>query len=97
MACTLRHFLVAESRENARADGLEDMVTIRWADVTMVDLSPATVVTMYLSSQVQHWLVRNLEKLAPGSRIVTHDYELPVAIPTARWSLQGPFFGREGS
>lgn len=85
---------VAESRENVRASGLEDLVSIRWADVTMVDLSPASVVTIYLSPQVQRWLMTSLEKLGRGSRIVTHDYALPDAVPTARWRLQGPFFGR---
>ncbi|HEX8794068.1 MAG TPA: class I SAM-dependent methyltransferase [Polyangiaceae bacterium] len=85
---------VTEARANVRAAGVEDLVTIRWADITMVDLSPAQVVTMYLSPRVEQWLMQSLQKLAPGSRIVTHDYKLPDVMPVGRWSLQGPFFGR---
>jgi precorrin-6B methylase 2 len=84
---------VAEARENVRANGLEDLVTVRWADIMMVDLSPATVVTMYLSPKLQETLVHHTEMMAPGSRVVTHDYALSDAIPTARWSMQAPFFG----
>jgi hypothetical protein len=59
----------------------------------MVDLSPATVVTMYLSPKLQETLAHHTEMMPPGSRVVTHDYALSDAIPTARWALQAPFFG----
>jgi len=67
---------VAEARENVRANGLEDLVTVRWADILMVDLSPANVVTMYLSPQLQETLVHHTSMMESGSRVVTHDYAL---------------------
>ncbi len=84
---------VAEAREYVRANGLEDLVTVRWADILMVDRSPANVVTMYLSPSLQETLVHHTEMMPPGSRVVTHNYALSDAIPTAHWSMQAPYFG----
>jgi hypothetical protein len=50
-------------------------------------------VTMYLSPKLQETVVHYTSMMRPGSRVVTHDYPLSDAIPTARWSMQAPFFG----
>ena len=84
---------IAEARENVARAGVESLVTIERADVLTVDLTPATVVTMYLSPQVIGKLRLHLMDLAPGTRIVSHDYPIEGAPPDGRWEMTGPFFG----
>jgi SAM-dependent methyltransferase len=85
---------IAEARENVARAGVESLVTLERADVLTVDLTPATVVTMYLSPRVIEKLVPHLEKLAPGTRIVSHDYPIKGALTDGYWETTGPFFGR---
>ncbi len=66
--------LVAKSRENARAAGVEELVTIEERDIFTLDLSEATVVTLYLLPQMNEKLVPQIEKMKPGSRVVAHDF-----------------------
>jgi len=69
--------LVKESRENIRKAGLEKMAEIKQQDILTVDLSPATVVTMYLLPDVNLKLKPNLLKqLKPGSRVVSHAFDM---------------------
>jgi SAM-dependent methyltransferase len=84
---------IAEARENVARAGVESLVTLERADVLTVDLTPATVVTMYLSPRVIEKLVPHLEKLAPGTRIVSHDYPIKGALTDGYWETTGPFFG----
>jgi SAM-dependent methyltransferase len=67
---------VAEARENVKKNGLEHLVTIEERDIFTVDLSPANVVTVYLLPQLNVRLIPQLEKLAPGSRVVSHDFDM---------------------
>ena len=41
-----------------------------------VDLRPASVVTLYLSPRTNARLIPQLEKLKPGSRIVSHQFDM---------------------
>jgi SAM-dependent methyltransferase len=69
--------LVKESRENIGKAGLEKMAEIKQQDILTVDLSPATVVTMYLLPDVNLKLKPNLLKqLKPGSRVVSHAFDM---------------------
>jgi SAM-dependent methyltransferase len=69
--------LVKESRENIRKAGLENLAEIKQQDILTVDLSPATVVTMYLLPDVNLKLKPNLLKqLKPGSRVVSHAFDM---------------------
>ena len=67
---------IRESRENAKNAGVEHLVTFEQKDIFKVDLSPATVVTLYLLPELNVKLIPQLEKLAPGSRIVSHDFDM---------------------
>lgn len=67
---------VDESRRNIKANGVEDLVTIEQADVFTLDLSPANRITMYLLPMMLVKLIPQLEQLPPGSRIVSHDFEM---------------------
>lgn len=67
---------VEESRTNVIKAGVEELVTIKEADIFTLDLSKASVVTLYLLPQLNVKLVPQLKKLKPGSRIVSHDFDM---------------------
>jgi len=68
--------LVAESEENARLAGVADRVQFVQQDFFKADISQATVVTMYLLPTVNMLLRPVLLGLKPGTRIVSHDFDL---------------------
>jgi SAM-dependent methyltransferase len=69
--------LIRESREKIRREKIEHLAEIREQDILTVDLSPATVVTMYLLPEVNLKLRPNVwRELKPGSRVVSHDFDM---------------------
>jgi trans-aconitate methyltransferase len=67
--------LVAHSRANAEAAGVAHLVTFRSEDLFDADFSDASVVTLYLLDSLNLKLrPRLLAQLAPGTRIVSHDF-----------------------
>jgi SAM-dependent methyltransferase len=68
--------LVAKSRDNARRAGVADRTEFREQDLFTLDLAPFSVVTMYLLPQVNLQLRERLLALRPGTRIVSHDWDL---------------------
>ena len=69
--------LVRRSTENARRAGVAHLVEFRQQDVLTVDLSPATVVTIYLSRDANLKLRPAIRtQLRPGSRVVSHDFDM---------------------
>jgi cyclopropane fatty-acyl-phospholipid synthase-like methyltransferase len=67
--------LIRESRDTAFNLGVADRATFVWKDIFDVDLSPATVVTIYLFPEVNARLLPKLmRELRPGTRVVSHDY-----------------------
>lgn len=68
--------LAAEARRLAKKQHVEDRIKIVEQDIFTVDYSQATVVQMYLLPEMIVKLLPQLEKLAPGSRIVAHDYPI---------------------
>lgn len=68
---------VAESEANARTAGVENLVTFKLQDAMTVDVSKATVVTLYLLSASNLKLRPILTRqLAPGARIVSHAFNM---------------------
>lgn len=69
--------LIEQARENARRAGVEANVTFLLEDAMKVDVSDATVVTLYLLSasnvKLRPLLTRSLR---PGSRIVSHNFAM---------------------
>jgi SAM-dependent methyltransferase len=65
--------LVKLASENARAAGVGDRARFEVRDIFETDLSPASVVTMYLLPDFNAKLLPRLLKLKPGTRIVSHD------------------------
>ena len=69
--------LVAQSTDRARRLGLADRVRFRQQDLFEVDLTPATVVTLYLSPDLNRRLrPKLLRELRPGTRIVSHSFDM---------------------
>lgn len=68
--------LVAQSRDNARRAGVAERVEFRVQDLFETDLSAATVITMYLLPEVNLKLRPRLQALKPGTRIVSHDWDM---------------------
>lgn len=81
--------LVRRSRRNAQDGGVADLVSIVHGDIFTADLSAASAVTLYLSQEVNQRLIPQLETLKPGTRIVSHEYDLPGYAPekTVRLAL----------
>lgn len=68
--------LVAQSRANARRAGVAARTRFEVQDLFATDLAPASVVTMYLLPEVNLALRPRLLALKPGTRIVSHDWDL---------------------
>lgn len=69
--------LVAMAGRNAAKAGVADRVRFIQGDMFKVDLSEATVVTMYLLTSINARLrPKLLRELKPGSRIVSHRFRM---------------------
>lgn len=75
---------IAESNENAKKAGVDDLVKFEKKDVFKVDLSPATIVTLYLLPELNVRLIPQLETLKAGSRVVSHDFDME-GVEWERW------------
>lgn len=74
---------IAEARVNAVAAGVADRVHFLQQDLFAADLSEATVIAMYLLPALNARLVPVLKALKPGTRIVSHNYDMGPAWPPA--------------
>jgi len=82
--------LVKEARKNAMKAGVSDRVRFVQGDLFKTDLSPATVVTLYLSNSINMRLRSLLQQqLKPGSRVVSHRFEMGDWKPDATVRLGG--------
>ena len=83
--------LVEWSREGARRAGVSDRATFEVRDLFETDLSKATIVTMYLLPEVNLQLrPRLIQMLRPGTRIVSHDYDLGDWVPDETIDVRTP-------
>jgi len=67
---------IKESLENVAKNNVGDLVTIVRKDIFTLDLSKVNVVTLYLLPSLNVRLIPQLDKLQPGSRIVSHDFDM---------------------
>jgi SAM-dependent methyltransferase len=80
---------IAEARANVRAAGVGDRVEIREGDLFELDLSDATVVTLYLLPDLNLKLRPKLLALRPGTRIVSHAFDMGDWKPAATREVDG--------
>lgn len=81
---------IKEARENVEKNGVGDLVTIEQKDIFELDLSPASVVTLYLLPELNVRLIPQLQKLKPGARVVSHDFDMEGVKPVAHVRLKPP-------
>jgi len=82
--------LVILSREKAREAGVADRVRFTEQDLFETDLTQANVITMYLLPDVNLKLRPSLLKLKPGTRVVSHDWDMGDWEPDAKVTLDVP-------
>jgi ubiquinone/menaquinone biosynthesis C-methylase UbiE len=81
---------VLEARDNAKAAGVSDKVEFREGNLFEMDLSEATVVTLYLLQSLNLKLrPKLLSELKPGTRIVSHSFDMGDWEPLERLDVEG--------
>lgn len=81
--------LVAKAKAAAIAEGVADKVSFIEGDLFEQDLSKATVVTLYLLPAINLKLRPTLLKLKPGTRIVSHAFDMGDWKPEKTESVNG--------
>jgi len=81
---------IAEANENVKKNKVEDKVKIIQGDLFQQDLSQATVVTLYLLPSLNLRLIPKLNsQLKPGTRIVSHSFDMGSAKPIETLNVNG--------
>ena len=85
--------LIRTARRLAERAGVADRVTFAVQDLFETDLRPATVVALYLSRDLNLRLrPKLLHDLRPGSRIVSHDFDMGDWSPERRFEVSRDLF-----
>jgi cyclopropane fatty-acyl-phospholipid synthase-like methyltransferase len=85
--------LVQKAKDNASREKVDHLVEFRLQDALTVDISPATVVTLYMLPEFNAKLRPIFEKqLKPGSRVVSHDFEIQGWVPDKMERITGDVF-----
>ncbi len=83
--------LVQRSNEEARRQGVADRVKFLRQDLFNTDFHEANVLTLYLLPDVNIALrPRILAELKPGTRVVSHDYDMREWRPDAEETIPAP-------
>lgn len=76
---------VKEANERIQKAGVDDKVKILNEDLFETDISPATVVTLYLLPSLNQKLIPKLNKeLKPGTRIVSQSFDMGEEYPAEK-------------
>ena len=81
---------IREATENAKKAGVSHLVTFRQEDLFKADFREATVVTLYLLPDLNVKLRPRLwDELKPGTRIVSHQFEMGTWQPEKKLESSG--------
>lgn len=81
---------IKEARANAEQNGVTGKVDFRQEDLFEADIREATVVTLYLLPSLNVKLrPRLMEMLRPGTRIVSHDFDMGDWAPEQTIAVDG--------
>ena len=69
--------LVAASHATAEAAGVKSLVNFEFRDLFTVNLRAVDVIAVYLLPLQLEKLIPQLEKMKPGSRVISHQFEIP--------------------
>jgi SAM-dependent methyltransferase len=84
--------LVQKARDNAFREKVENLVEFRAQDALTVDVSAATVVTLYMLPEFNSKLRPIFDRqLKSGTRVVSHDFEIQGWVPDKVESIKGSF------
>ena len=84
--------LVAKARNNAFKEKVENLVEFRTQDALTVDVSAATVITLYMLPEFNAKLRPIFDRqLRPGARVVSHDFEIQGWKPERVETIKGDF------
>lgn len=82
--------LVHTSRRNAEKEGVKDRAEFHVRNLFDTDISKATVISMYLFNSVLLRLRPSLIKLNPGTRLVSHDFDMGHWTPDEKLTIAVP-------
>lgn len=82
--------LVQRANNNAKKAGVADRAKFYARDLFETDLSAASVITIYLLPEVNLMARGKLLALAPGTRIVSHDYGIGDWTPDVEYEIDAP-------
>ena len=80
---------IAEANENAKAAGVTGKVAFLNQDLFTSDFKDATVVTLYLSPSLNEKLIPQLKALRPGTRVVSHAFDMGDIKPERTENVNG--------
>ncbi len=74
----IKQDLVEQARKKVAEEGLQDLIEIYQGDMFQFDISNATIVYLYLTTELNAQLRPKLEKeLKKGTRVISHQFEIP--------------------
>lgn len=73
--------LVEQSRANAETAGVTQLVTFEHKDLFTADLTDVDVLAVFLLPQQLEKLLPQIEKMKPGSRLISHQFKIPDIAP----------------
>ena len=82
--------LIDRARAEARRAGVAHLARFEEADLFKIDLTQASVITMYLLPDVNLLLRPRLQQLRPGTRVVSHDWDMGEWLPERTVEVQAP-------
>jgi SAM-dependent methyltransferase len=82
--------LVDQARADARKHGVSHLVTFERRDIFTVDVSPATVIALYLLPGMNEKLIPQFAKLESGARIVAYQFPIPGVAPNHTFDFDEP-------
>lgn len=80
---------IKEANENVAKNNVGSLVKVVQGDLFEQDLSGATVITLYLLPSLNVKLMPTLKKLKPGTRIVSHAFDMGDWKPEKELDVEG--------
>lgn len=79
---------IKQSKERVKNAGVGSKVRIENQDIFTLDLTQASVVTLYLLPGMNDRLVPQLKRMKPGSRVVCHDFPIDALKPQQTLTIE---------